>query len=85
MAAVQPEPWLWALISTTNNKAELKEEAPIRDIRTFAIEEGEKGSGCNSERKKERNFGVLASEIAYNNHKFPLMDCDGDSVEKSRG
>jgi hypothetical protein len=27
----------------------------------------------------------LASEIAYYNHKFPLRNCDVDSIEKSRG
>lgn len=72
-------------VSEEMSEAELKEEAPIRQVRKFTVEEGEKGSGCNSERKKERNLGVLASEIAYYNHKFPLRNCDVDSVEKSRG
>jgi len=72
-------------VSEEMSKTELKEEAPIRQIRKFTVEEGEKRSGCNSERKKERNLGVLASEIAYYNHKFPLRKCDVDGVEKSRG
>ena len=69
-------------VSEDISKAELKEEAPIREIRKSTIEEEEKGSGCNNKRK-ERNLGALASDIAYDNHKFPLRECDGDSVEKS--
>jgi hypothetical protein len=39
------------------SKAELKEEAPIREIRKSPIEEDDKGSGCNNKRK-ERNLGI---------------------------
>jgi len=71
----------YEFVSEEISKAELKEEAPIREIRKSTIEEDEKGSDCNNERKKERNLGALASEIAYDNHKFPLMECDGESVD----
>jgi hypothetical protein len=34
---------------------------------------------------KLKNVAVLASDIAYDNHRFPVRECDGDSVEQSRG
>jgi hypothetical protein len=69
-------------VSEEMSKAELKEEASIREIRKSTIKEDETGSGCNNKRKG-RNLGILASDIAYDNRKFPLRECDGDSEEKS--
>jgi len=65
------------------SKVELKEEAPIQETGKSTLEEDERGQGCNNKRK-ERNLGALASDVTNDNHKFPLRECMGDSVEKSR-
>ena len=67
------------------SKAELKEEAPIRGIRNSTTDGDERKSSWNNEKEKETSLGVLVSDIAYDNHRFPSRECDGDSVEKSRG
>jgi len=35
--------------------------------------------------RRKESSRVLASEIAYDNHKFSLRDFDSDSVEQSKG
>jgi hypothetical protein len=47
--------------------------------------ERKRGSGYSIEEKGCRSLGVLASDIACDNHKIPLKECNGDSVKKSRG
>jgi hypothetical protein len=71
------------LVTEEMSEAELKEETPIREIRNYTIGGEEKGSSCSIEEKGDRSLG-LASDIAYNNHKIPLKECNGDSVKKSR-
>lgn len=72
-------------VSEEMSKAELKKEVPIGEIRNFYYRGRWKGIRLQQWKKKERNLWVLASEIAYDNHKFSLRDCDGDSIEQSRG
>jgi hypothetical protein len=61
------------------SKDESKEEAPVREISNSTIDVDKREPSCNN----ERNLGVLASDIAYDNPSFLLGD-DDDSIEKSR-
>jgi hypothetical protein len=69
-------------VSEVMSTDELKEETPIREIRKSTIGGEERGTGCRIEGKGEIIFGVLASDIACDNHKCPLKECVGDSVDK---
>jgi hypothetical protein len=72
-------------ISEDISKVDLKEEIPLHEISQSNIGvEGER-SCCHIEERKDRGVGVLASGIAYNNHKIPLQECAYDSAEKSKG
>jgi len=72
-------------VSEEMSKDELKEKAPIRGISNSTIDVDKRKPSSNNERKKGRKKEVsraLASDIAYDNHRFPLRECDGYSVEK---
>jgi hypothetical protein len=71
-------------VSEEMGKAELKKETPIREIRKTTVGGEERGSGCRMEGKGERRLGVLASDIATDNRKFPLKECKGDGLKNSR-
>ena len=66
-------------------KVELKEGARIRGIKNTIIDGGGRRSSCNNEKKNERSYIVLAGDITYDNHWFPVRECDGYRVEQSRG
>jgi hypothetical protein len=72
-------------VSEEISKTELKEETLFRELRKSTIGGEERGSGSRIEGKGERSLGVLASDIAYDSHRFPLKECNCDSVRKSKG
>jgi len=59
------------------SKDEPKEEAPIRGVSNSTTGVDKREPSCNN----ERNLGILASDIAYDDRSFPLTDGD-DSIEK---
>ena len=71
-------------VSEETSKAEMREEAPIHGIRNFNVDGDEKGSSCNNEMKNKRCLELLASDIAYDNHRFQERECNSENIQKSR-
>jgi hypothetical protein len=72
-------------VSEEMGNVELKEGAPLIGIRSSIIDGSERISSCNNEKKNERSLVVLTSDIAYDNHGFPVRECDGEKSRAEEG